>query len=373
MLCKTERTRRARILYVGNNTAPSFDHRIVYANASKKYNISFALPEKPEGIPADNFIKLSFKEGLRLFDLYNFLKLFFVLARNSKSYDIIHYLSTKLILFGPFISGLFSMPTIITLTGLGRSFSEKSVKYKFARRIYLLIMKISFLFVHKVLFQNYGHKEWLSKLFPDQKHKFRYVGSAVSFPLVKSKNFKTRKLRILLVTRLMPSKGVRDFLSVAKALYKDDFEFILVGPPSNGFAALLARVLDYSSKEIIQYKGALNTEPLISEYLRAHIFYFPSYGEGLARVLLEAGFSRLCPIVYDTVSNRDLIKEGGGFIINSENSDEVISVLRDLANNREALESNASLYQEYITANFSIGAYARRMDDVIEDVLSKSQ
>ena len=69
-----------------------------------------------------------------------------------------------------------------------------------------------------------------------------YAGSAVDSPIVQQKSFSTPLLRVLLVARLLPDKGIRDFLEVASQLCQSSFEFILVGPPSVGFDTLLAEV-----------------------------------------------------------------------------------------------------------------------------------
>jgi glycosyltransferase involved in cell wall biosynthesis len=350
---------KASLLMAANNALAPDDHRFLYSHQSKRCDVIFGLPKRPLGADDDHYVRLSFWEGVSMKDLHSFLQLLMFLARNRHSINFTHFLSTKLILVGPLLSRVVSIPSLITINGFGRVFSEKRPLYALLRPVYLGLLRISIQQCRKVLFQNHGDLEWLSGVIPGQKHKFQYIGSAVSFPAVREKNFSAKKLRVLLVTRLMPYKGIDDFISVAEALHGEDFEFVLVGPGSQGFEELGHRVSEYAARGIIDHKGRLSGDALLDEYRRAHVFYFPSsYAEGLARVMLEAGLSRMCPLAYDLVSNRDLIGPERGFIVSKGHKEEVIQLLR-------LLEKNALAYQRFVEENYTIEIYTRRMDETI--------
>jgi glycosyltransferase involved in cell wall biosynthesis len=101
----------------------------------------------------------------------------------------------------------------------------------------------------------------------------------------------------------------------------------------------------------------------------AHIYYFPSsYGEGLSRTMLEAGFACLCPVAYDIPANKDLIAENRGFLLPVGDTSSVISILERLFPDRKLLSSNAHSYQRFITDNYNMDRYAERMDGLLRDL-----
>jgi glycosyltransferase involved in cell wall biosynthesis len=175
-------------------------------------------------------------------------------------------------------------------------------------------------------------------------------------------------LRVLLVARLIPVKGINDFLSVATSLWKESFEFVIVGPSSAGYKELLSKVQDHHRRQIIDYKGELSPSATFDQFSKAHVLYFPSFGEGMARVMLECGYSRTCPIAYDIPSNRDLVDTGRGFLVHMGATHEVLNLLKNLNNNRKLLENNAVAYQNYVLRHFNINAYSHRMDQIIQNL-----
>jgi glycosyltransferase involved in cell wall biosynthesis len=357
-----------RILFVSNKKLPSNDHRLAYSKLSKICSIIYALPEKPEMLDENYYVKMGFGEGFRLSYIFHFLVLFGFLIKNRKKFDLVHFSSTNLILLGPILSWFARKPSIITITGFGRTFSTHKFKFRLLRFLYMFFLRISLHCVRRALFQNHYDLDWLTKRFPSLSYKFKYVGSAVSMPIITQKNFYSHKLRVLHVARLLPSKGIMDFLQVAEALQGEMFDFILIGPISPGFEEVTQRVIQYHSNKIIDYKGELDYNLIHEEFRQAHILFFPSYGEGMARVMLEAGFACVCPIAYDIPANRDLIVNANGFLVRKGDIREVISILKTLINNRNLLEMKAVAYQQYVVQHFNLDIFARRMDRILEDV-----
>ena len=359
-------SQKLRILYVSNKTLPTGDYRLLYGQCKEDCDIIYALPDKPEDLAEDRYVKMGFREGLSVKDAFLFFHFFAYLYKNRKRFDLAHFYSTKLILFGPIICRFLRIPSLITLTGLGRIFYDNRFIYRKLRKPYLLCIRISMALTQVVLFQNRGDLQFFSDTFPSQRYRFYYIGSAMDFPLARNKDYSAVKLTVFLVSRLLESKGILDFLKVAERLQGDFFDFVLVGPPSKGCETLSDKVQLCHSKGIITYKMELYGEPLINEYHRSHIFYFPSkYGEGLPRVLLEAGFSGLCPIAYDIPANHDLIGPGRGFIVPTGAIDEVTRILMELYRDRKRLESEAFEYQLFIQGHYIGDVFIKRMDDIL--------
>jgi glycosyltransferase involved in cell wall biosynthesis len=360
-----------RALYVANKRLPGNDYRIVYPAYSAFCSVCYVLPERPPGVRKVDFVEIGFGEGIHLADFFHLLELWVYLRNHRKEYDFVHFYATTLILFGPSIAAFTGLPCLITLTGFGRTFNSQVLKYRLLRPVYNLFLRIASRISHAVLFQNHADLALMEKRIPSASGKFFYVGSAIDACVTAQKDFASRNLRVLLIARLLPEKGIEDFLRVAKLLHQDGFEFVLVGPSSVGFEALLSRVRASHSDGTIEYLGELDAEGVQVQYHRAHVLFFPSfYGEGMSRVMLEAGFASLCPVAYDIPSNRDLIAPNRGCLIPKRDIDEVVRILKLLKNDRSQLEQNADAYQKFVVENFNIQTYTKRLDDILAKLFS---
>jgi len=362
-------TDRIKILIVANKILPTSDPRIMYAERSKECSLSFALPKKTETLSDEQYYQVGFGEGFRAKYLLEFIRLFIFLRKHRHDFDLVHFYSTNLFLFGPIVAYLANIPCVITINGYGRTFSSTKPIYIIIRPIYLLLLKMATSLAENVYFQNNGDMQFLLTLYPNLSEKTKNIGSAISIPIIRHKDFDTHPLSVLLVTRLMPEKGILDFLEVAGRLNNDKFIFLLVGPPSIGFDDITSLLLDHNQSGTIQYLGELDKDATLEKFRQSHLFYFPSfYGEGMSRVMLESGFCLLCPIAYDIPANKDLIDNGRGFLVSKGDTAQVIRILNDLEQNRYLLKQNAQRYQEFVVGNFNIELYTQRLDKLYSNM-----
>jgi glycosyltransferase involved in cell wall biosynthesis len=355
-----------RVLYVANKTLPPSDYRMAFGRESRRAEVTYGLPAPVDGIPAGRFVRVDLREGMGARDLLPLLRLFAYLRRNRRTLDLAHFYSTKLVLVGPLLARLAGVRSLVTVTGLGRTFSEPGAAYALLRRVYLRLARASLGRSEAFLFQNSGDLRWLAERIPEHAAKMSYIGSAVSVPDTGDRDYGAEPLGVLLVTRMMAAKGVDDFIQVARRLRGGRFRFVLVGPPSVGEDALMGRVRAAAAAGELEYRGELAAEALYEEYRRAAVFYFPSrYAEGLARVMLEAGFFGLCPVACDIVSNRDLLAEGRGFMLPAGDADAAAGLLERLEADRGLLRAHAEAYRGFVRGAYTQEAYNRRMDALL--------
>lgn len=357
-----------RILFLTNKALPDNDHRLAYGSLADICSITFALPGKPQSLDSAAFLRVGIGEGLRIRYLFQLIFLAARLAGRRKQFDLVHHASGLPFLLGPALFSLIGMPSVITITGFGRLFTSETLIHRSLRPLFMLLLSLSVRVARRILFQNHGDLARLAKKYPSHAHKFCYAGSAVQMPVTEDKDFSTPNLRVLFPTRLMPDKGVYDFLRAAKMLHGQGFEFILAGPRSLGFDSLFEKVEEYHASGIIHYLGELTSGATVDEFAKAHVIYFPSYGEGMARVMLEAGFAQVCPIGYDIPANRDLIAQGRGFLVSLGDVDSAVTVLRTLAADRQLMRGNAVSYQKHILENYTMEMFTRRMDEIFKDL-----
>jgi glycosyltransferase involved in cell wall biosynthesis len=304
-------------------------------------------------------------EGLQFSYVKEFGRLFQYLCTHRSEIDFVHYFSTLLVLFGPLLARLAGVRCIVTITGFGRVFTSEAWKYRLLRPIYFALLAMVIRLTERILAQNHSDYQSLIERFPKLSSKFVYIGSAVSIPVVDQKDFFQPKIRVLLVARLLPDKGIDHFLRVAETLYQGNFEFILIGPRSVGHDELWKKVQDYHNRKVIDYKGELGSDATLEQFSQAHVLFFPSFGEGMSRVMLEAGFACACPLAYDIPANRDLVAHGGGRLVSLGDLDSICHILMQWEQNRQELRKNALTYQTHIVNNYNMDVYTKRMDDLL--------
>lgn len=359
-----------RILNVANKQLPDHDYRIQYHELGSVAHVRYGLPGKPASLKPEEYIELGFSEGISLADIKHFYSLAKHLRRHGNQYDLIHFFSTKLQLFGPLFARMLGVGCVSTITGFGRTFNRQELRYRLLRPFYLLLLRLSVLLSKAVLFQNHGDMRWLAKKLPRLVHKMHWIGSGVEADVTRQKDFAQQQLTVLMVARLMPDKGVNEFLDVARQLHGEKFRFLLVGPESVGQENLYHQVQVADEQGTIEYLGELGQQDLSLHYQKSHVFVFPSHGEGMPRVMLEAGHALMCPIASDIPAHRDLIHEGAGLLISKEQKvKSLIDHLNSVQEDRAKLEKNAMNYQQHILKNYTVTAYAQRMDKLLMQLL----
>lgn len=358
-----------RVLYAVNCGLPDRDYRVIYAASSARCSVTFALPSRPASVPEERYRRLGFSEGLGWRDAGNALRLAQLLVRHRHELDVAHFYSTKLLLLGPVLARLAGVRSVITVTGFGRAMSRTGPAYRVLRVVYLLLFRVAVRLSSAVLFQNTSDLEATAGRLPGARAKMSYIGSAVAMPVQAGKDY-AGPLVVLLVARVMPAKGVDDFLAAARELASPGMRFVLVGGSSRGCEALQREVEAADAAGTISYLGRLEGDALLAVYRAAHVLCFPSRHEGLARVMIEAGYAGLCPVAYDIPGNRDLVVDGTGLLLPPGDRSELVRALRRLAEDRRELARRAAAYQSHVARSFGMDSYRARMDAVLEGLIA---
>lgn len=365
--------RRPTIVNVVNFPLPAGDYRVDYARMRAEHlRVMFVIPVTPAGIPDDDVVLLPFGEGVQARDALTYFRLLAFLLRSRAHIDLVHFYSTKHILIGPLLAATARIPCVVTVTGFGRVFSSEGLRHRAARAVYWALFRMATRLSKRVLFQNTADLSTTVARLPRLAAKSHYVGSATASVAPQQRDRGSGALRVVHVARLLPSKGVEDFVRVAGALRDDPVEFVLVGGRSDDYPATAELVERAAREQWLRYLGRLDSTAVAQVYDDADVVFFPSYGEGMARVMLEAGMRGLCPVAYDIPANRDLVVPGRGHLLPLGDTAGAVDVLRRLAVDRDRLDADAAAYREHVQANFSMAAFAERLDEVVRPLLEAS-
>ena len=116
---------------------------------------------------------------------------------------------------------------------------------------------------------------------------------------------------------------------------------------------------------MLDYVGALEEDYLAKLYSVSDVFCFTSHGEGMPRVMLEAGMFGLCPVAYDIEAHRDLVVSGvSGYLVAVRDARGISRCLELLSEDRRLLEGCATRYSIHVRENFSQDAYGDRIERV---------
>lgn len=128
---------------------------------------------------------------------------------------------------------------------------------------------------------------------------------------------------ILFVGHIQKTKGCYEIIETAK--HCPNINFTLIGPIGEEFKSV-------KLPKNLKMLGKKRHDELNAYMERADIFLFPSYTEGFSNALLEAMNNGLPIIASNVGANEDMIEEGGGIIVPSQNIEKIVEAIAVLEN-----------------------------------------
>jgi glycosyltransferase involved in cell wall biosynthesis len=240
--------------------------------------------------------------------------------------DIVHAFDTKPAIYAMIAAGLAKVPVRMrTVTGLGYLFSENDLRTRMLRAAYLVLHRLARRHVSWTVFQNCEDRDYFLAAGLSATHRVSVIRSSGIDPVAiaertgtaaeivalrRDLGLENRRI-VLMASRLVVQKGVREFLDAARAIaatYKD-VQFLLAGPMTGeGREAIPAAEVE-SAAHVVRALG--RRSDLIRLMQMVDLFVLPSYyREGVPRVLLEAALVG-CPLVTcDMPGCRDVVQDG---------------------------------------------------------------
>ena len=353
-----------KILYFATEDFYFCSHRLPVARAAKKNGYSVFVITN-----VNNYADAIINEGFKLIPLSTgrgslnpfkeiimFVKL--VLIMRNVNPDIVHNIALKPIFYGSIAAKFIPKVKIINAyAGLGISFNRRGLKGYFQKKIIsfllFLVQKSNNSFA---LFQNPDDLEKLCcmKITTNEKS-ILIKGSGVNIskfkPLPKTHSSNV----ILLASRLLWSKGIGDFVKVAKLLKNKNVHFVLVGSPDNTNSDAVPKTYleKCHDKGYINWKGKRTN--MVAELQKADIVLFPSlYGEGIPKFLLEAASCGLPIVTYNMPGCREIVQDKiNGFLVKPKDIESLATNLKKLINDNNLCKEMGMNGRILVKRNFS--------------------
>jgi glycosyltransferase involved in cell wall biosynthesis len=315
-----------RILICGNtsNSILLFRKSLILELINKKHQVFVTCADSNRKTEIQNlgatFFEIKFNNrSLKFFKLIKLYKEYFNLMKRLEL-DIVFTYMLKPNLIGTLAAKNNNVNKIIALNeGKGDGFGSDSIIGHIIQAFSVYFHRISFKNIHHLIVLNStDYKFFLKKKIVNENQISLIPGVGIDLERFHFNQFLPQEKNVLMVSRLIKSKGVLEFCNLAELTKKDDpmITFTLVGPEHE---LKYKDIKKFVEKGLINYLGQQNdVEPFI---INSRIVVFPSYyNEGLPIATLESMAIGRCTISYKNPGSIDLIKnEVNGYLVDSRN------------------------------------------------------
>ncbi len=254
---------------------------------------------------------------------------------------LVYHITMKPVIYGSIVARILKIKTVNAISGLGYNFTEN--RRGFVQKVMIQLMKFGFNKENNYLiFENKDDLREIQHLGIINRENKTHVIQGVGVNLQKyayQDVVKNEKVVVLLPTRMLWDKGVKEFVEAANLL-KDKYYgiafFKLCGmvDPDNK-EGVPENYLKHSEIEnYLKWVGYQNNMPAV--YREADIVVLPSYREGLPTALIEACASGKPIVTTDAIGCRDCVDEGvNGYKVPVKSVIELAKAIEKLIVSRE--------------------------------------
>lgn len=292
--------------------------------------------------------------------------------------DIVHSVTIKPVLYTGIVAHFTKVDGFVAaVSGLGYVFIAGNLKARLTKIFVKLLYKIAF--SHKnliVIFQNPSDKKIIIDsvgLSPNKSLLLKGSGVDLNQYVFKSEN--TKKIQVVMASRLLREKGVYDYVNAAKFLrdkYRD-VKFLLVGEPDfgNPNSVILKDFEKWKNENYIEVLGYRSDIPEI--FTDSNIVVLPSYyGEGLPKVLIEAAACGRAIVTTDNSGCREAVVDGEtGILVPSKNIKQLTKAIETLIVDHEKRMRMGEKGRIFAVEHFDVNAIVHEHMNVYKFLLSQ--
>jgi glycosyltransferase involved in cell wall biosynthesis len=274
--------------------------------------------------------------------------------------DLVHLITIKPIILGGIAARLTKVPAVLAaVPGLGFVFLARGLRARLNR------MLVGFAYRQaldhdnlKIIFQNKEDQQLLGRFARLPSGKCSLIkGSGVDLAAFSPRPRAGGRPVVLMATRLLSDKGVREFVQAARQLRARGVEarFCLAGEPDPGNRASIGadELAAWREEGCIELLGQRSD---MAELMgMTSVVALPSYREGLPKVLLEAAACGRAVVTTDVPGCRDAVTPGvTGLLVPVRDATALADALHRLLTDRSLCESMGLAGRQLAEREFSI-------------------
>jgi glycosyltransferase involved in cell wall biosynthesis len=255
------------------------------------------------------------------------------------------------------ISKVFSKRVIIHLRG-GVYSNSTEIPY-----LYLFFLRFMFWLANHIITLGERERVLLMKQNKLSARKVTPLPNMTYFPKVLQKK-SNNQINIIFHGRIDKNKGL-DVLFESLVLLKNrkHFKFYVAG--TGPYAEYFLSRCKNELSNCFQYLGVINSVEKHQILKECHFFILPSMYEGLPNAMLESMAYGLVPLVTSVGSIPEVIQNDfNGFFIDGKSPLEIATIICNLSNNRELLNTISQNARNTISENFNIDNYVSKINHI---------
>jgi glycosyltransferase involved in cell wall biosynthesis len=181
------------------------------------------------------------------------------------------------------------------------------------------------------------------------------------------------RVRLLLASRLLWDKGLREYVAAARQLLADgqNAEFLLAGDPDEGNPASVSEsdVRGWVEEGVLERLGHVDDMPDL--YRSVDIVVLPSYREGLPKGLIEAAACGLPLVTTDVPGCREVVTDGvDGLLVPVRDSGALAEAIARLCDDPALRERLGKAARQKALAEFDERIVIKQTLDVYRELVS---
>lgn len=313
-----------------------------------------------------------------IYDLIALLQLWVALMKERPK--IIHTHSSKSGILGRIAAKMAGIDIIIhTFHGFG--FNDR--QNFFLRWLYISLEKLTARFSTALIFVSKSNWKTAQELNIGNDARYRLIRSGIhirqfssSFTEIMKKEIRTRFLippEVPIVTTVgafKPQKNLLAFIELAKKIHDGapDIHFLVVGDGATR-PQLETAISNHELKSTVHLLGWREDLPEIMAI--STVFVLTSLWEGLPRALVEACMSGVPSVCFDTDGVRDILSQGGGFLIPQGDLQTLAVKVEELLFNPEIRQKKSIEAKSLIGKEFDIDSMVKQQEILYQTLLNQ--
>lgn len=302
--------------------------------------------------------------------------------------QLVHTFDTKPSMLGRLAAFFARVPVIVgTLPGLGSLYVATSSKAKVFRTGYELVQRVICRASDLTIFQNHDdYQQYVEQnIVPTSKAEV-ILGSGVRTDIFDPETFTVEQretLRreldipldatvVIMVSRVIRSKGVMEFAATAQLTEKDSgIVFLLVGAPDEGSIDRLTTAELQQLQSAVKWIGVRKDVPFI--LASSDIFVLPTYlREGIPRVLLEAAAMGLPIVTIDAPGCNEVVESGKSGVLIAEPIPELFAeAIQEIVESPQLRDQYRRAARQRAVENFDLSIVVQQTRDIYDRLLER--
>ena len=318
-----------KILILANNSGGLYRFRkeLISDMINKEYEVIVSTPFD-DNIENLNELGISLVEtkinrrGMNPVKDIRLLLDYFKLIRKTKPQLVISY-TIKPNLYGCSIARLLKIPYTINITGLGTAFQKDN----FLKKMVIFWYKFACKKAKIIFLENVGNKNIFVENNIIEKNKYCVLnGAGVNLDYFYFEKYPENDdiVHFLFIGRIMKEKGIDELLFAAKKIKKEypDVEFDIVGPMEDDYKNKIEEYVNSNTINYYEYQS--DVKKFIKQ---CHCFILPSYHEGMANTLLEAG-SMGRPLITSNIHGCKEAIDNNGYLVKVRDKEDLYEKIK---------------------------------------------